>query len=347
MTVKKKFSHLGFSIIFYLVFSNLISVVFTAIAMFIYIFIFLFKDMMAGHGDPGSIDMMQVALLIEQFRTNTTLTNLITMLSGYFIAVPLSLVVLNSRKFRDLPLSGIQFYTPEEKANKRTLSPAEFGSFLLFMFPLGIIGSLIGNILALIVTAITGQQMTDLLSSTLTSLSVPMIFILSVIFAPIFEEIMFRYGVIGYCRRWGEWNAIVVSALIFGLIHTNIFQFFYAFALGIVFGYVYIYTGRLIYTIIMHITFNFFGAFVPILIDPTLSPSSMGTMIYSVIQYVVAIIGLILLLLYVRKGNLLKTSPGAPIQGKLSKDSILNPGMISLIIVCLIITVILALALGQ
>jgi hypothetical protein len=68
----------------------------------------------------------------------------------------------------------------------------------------------------------------------------------------------------------------------------------------------------------------------------------MGSMIYSVIEYVVAIIGLILLIIYITKGNLMQTSPEAPIQKKLSKDAILNPGMILLIIVCLILTVMMA-----
>ena len=210
------------------------------------------------------------------------------------------------------------------------------------MFPLGIIGSLIGNLLAYFVSLITGQTMNDILSSTLVDMSLPMVFLLSVVMAPIFEEIMFRYAVIGYCKRWGEWNAIVISAFIFGLIHTNIFQFFYAFALGIVFGYVYLYTGRLIYSIIMHCVFNFCGAFVPMLLDPELSSSNTASVIYTAVQYGVALIGLILLIIYITRGGLMKTSQNAPIQRKLSKDAVLNPGMISLIIVCVILTAVVA-----
>ena len=342
MTVKRKFSHLGFSIIFYLAFSNIISLIAVFIAMIAYAVISYFTVASAVPEYSGDASVALIMSAIDSFRANTTLTNLVTMFSGYFIAVPLSLVVLNSPKFRDVPLKGLQFFTPEEKAQKKNLSPAEFGSFLMFMFPLGIIGSLIGNLLALAMTAITGQPVNDVLTDTLTGLSMPMVFILSVVMAPIFEEIMFRYAVIGYCRRYGEWNAIIISALIFGLIHTNVLQFFYAFALGIVFGYVFIYTGRLIYSILMHVTFNFFGAFVPMLIDPELSPSNMGSMIYSVIQYIVAIIGLIMLILYVNKGSLLENSPEAPIQSKVSKDALLNPGMISLYVVCLILTVLFA-----
>ncbi|WP_026497787.1 CPBP family intramembrane glutamic endopeptidase [Butyrivibrio sp. WCD2001] len=342
MSVKKKFSHLGFSILFYVVFSNILSVVVVAAAMFIYIFVNYFSYLSASPQTSDGLNMELYMQLIEQFRTNTTLTTLITMCSGYLIAVPISIIILNAPATRDLlPLKGMQFMTPEEKAQGRKLTPGEFFRFIMYMFPLGIIGSLIGQILAVIMGSITGQDMTDVLSSTLTNMSLPMVFLLSVVLAPIFEEIMFRYAVIGYCRRYGEWNAIIISAFIFGLIHTNVFQFFYAFALGIVFGYVYIYTRKLIYTIIMHCTFNFFGAFVPMLIDPNLSPSNTGSIIYSVIQYIVAIIGLIMLFFYVKKGSLLQNSPNTPIQDKFCKDSVLNVGMISLIIACIIITILL------
>ena len=341
MTVKKKFSHLGFSIVFYLVASNLISAIAIMIAAFIYAFVYYFDAMVAASNGGPAIDFSQTAALIASFRSNSTLINLITACSSYFVAVPLTILVLNTPRFRDVPLNGMQFSTPVEKTMQRNLTPGELINFLLFMFPLGILGSLIGNILALILGSITGQHLNDILTSALSNMSLPMVFLLSVVLAPIFEELVFRYAVIGYIRRYGEWNAIIVSALIFALIHENIFQFFYAFAVGIIFGYVYVYTRKLIYSIILHCTFNFFGAFVPILIDPSFSPTNKASIIYSMIQYIVAIIGFILLINYIRKGKLLETTPGAPIQGKLSKDAILNPGMITLIVVCLIFTVLL------
>ena len=53
-------------------------------------------------------------------------------------------------------------------------------------------------------------------------------------------------------RRYGEKTAIVFSALAFALFHMNLFQFFYAFGLGLIFGYVYTRTSRLRYSVLMH-----------------------------------------------------------------------------------------------
>jgi membrane protease YdiL (CAAX protease family) len=73
--------------------------------------------------------------------------------------------------------------------------------------------------------------------------------------------------------------------------------------LGIVFGYVYYKTGNVIYTILMHMTINFFGGVVaPRLLagidltetDPMVlvsSPAFMGLMVYEAFLYVMAIVG--------------------------------------------------------
>ncbi len=346
MSIKKKYSHLGLSIVFYLVVSNILAAIAIGIASSVYTFKYLFALMQSGEiADASTMDPRLVSEIASKFSTeNAALVNLLSMGISYFIVIPLTILILNSKKYKDIPIKGaFKFSTPYEDSMKKTLSPGEFFNFLMFMFPMGIIGSAIGSALAYIITAITGNNMSDLLTSMLSNMSLPAVLLLSVILAPIFEEILFRYAVIGYARRFGEWNAIIISALIFGLIHTNIFQFFYAFLLGIILGYVYVYTRRLIYTIIMHVTFNFFGAFVPMLIDPTLSGKATPVMIaYTAFQYLLAVVGLILLILFVKKGNLLETTPNAPIPGKFSKDSILNFGMIALIIVCIGLTVFIA-----
>ena len=60
-----------------------------------------------------------------------------------------------------------------------------------------------------------------------------------VIVGPIFEEWLFRKQLIDHTRKYGEKTAILLSGLAFGLFHMNLFQFFYAFLLGLMFGYVY------------------------------------------------------------------------------------------------------------
>ena len=79
-----------------------------------------------------------------------------------------------------------------------------------------------------------------------------------VIMAPLMEELLVRGGMQGHLmRKWKNplW-AIVVSSLIFGLIHGNPAQSFFAFILGLVFGWVYYRTGSLLPCMLMHFINN-------------------------------------------------------------------------------------------
>ena len=74
-----------------------------------------------------------------------------------------------------------------------------------------------------------------------------------VVMAPIVEELLFRGGMQGHLlRKWKNpaW-AILVSALIFGIVHGNPVQMFFASILGLVLGWVYYRTGSLLPCILM------------------------------------------------------------------------------------------------
>ncbi len=75
---------------------------------------------------------------------------------------------------------------------------------------------------------------------------------------PILEEMLFRGAIEGYMLQKGMRPivAILLSALIFGLIHMNPAQIPFAFFLGIVFGWLYYRTGSLIPAILGHILNN-------------------------------------------------------------------------------------------
>ncbi len=82
---------------------------------------------------------------------------------------------------------------------------------------------------------------------------------LIVVVAPIFEEILFRKIICVGLLKKGKSPvfAIVMSALLFALIHFNIHQGILAFILGLLFACVIYRTGKLVYTILMHFVFNF------------------------------------------------------------------------------------------
>lgn len=81
-----------------------------------------------------------------------------------------------------------------------------------------------------------------------------------VVFIPVFEEIMCRGIIFNHLKRnYNIISAIIIQALIFGLLHGNIVQSTYTFMCGIVFVLVNIYCGSIFGGIILHIIFNLFG----------------------------------------------------------------------------------------
>lgn len=89
--------------------------------------------------------------------------------------------------------------------------------------------------------------------------------VLLVVIAPIFEEFIFRGAVLNYLKPYGNGLAVFVSALMFGIMHGNFDQFFYAFVLGIALGYIAIATNSLFTSTIMHAIFNSVAAVVTLL----------------------------------------------------------------------------------
>lgn len=72
----------------------------------------------------------------------------------------------------------------------------------------------------------------------------------------IFEEVMFRGIIFNYFRQYGEKAAIVVSAILFAVMHLDYGNTMGTFALGIVAGLLVKHTNRLIYPMIAHFAMN-------------------------------------------------------------------------------------------
>ena len=78
------------------------------------------------------------------------------------------------------------------------------------------------------------------------------------IIGPIVEELVFREGICGHLMRSGanKWKAIWVSAVIFGIIHFNPAQVPFAILMGVILGVIYVKTGNIVITSIIHVLNN-------------------------------------------------------------------------------------------
>ncbi len=135
---------------------------------------------------------------------------------------------------------------------------------------IGAVGNFVGNWVSAALDPLPFFQTINPLQS-LEGTNLLYAFICVVVIAPIMEELIFRKALLDRVSPAGEGFAIFLSALFFGAFHGNFSQFFYTFALGMLFSFVYLRTGRVIYTILLHMAFNFFSGFISMLISSDLA----------------------------------------------------------------------------
>ncbi len=105
-------------------------------------------------------------------------------------------------------------------------------------------------------------------------------FFLQVAFVPAFvEEFAIRGVVMMPLRKYGNVFAIVVSSLIFGLMHGNVVQAVFAFIVGLGLGYLVITTGSMWTGVIIHFLNNLFSCVITLLYD-YLSEESVNLIYY-------------------------------------------------------------------
>ncbi len=169
----------------------------------------------------------------------------ISMVPMYLLAMPLSLFFF-----------GLGDAEPPER---KKLSAPVFLGLLAICFALTYAGNFLGTLVNFVLSLFTGQEMTNPVASMTTDSPLWANLLFIGILAPILEELFYRKLVIDRLRRFGDLPAILLSGIGFGLIHGNFNQFFYAAILGCVFGYIYLRTGKIRYTIALHMSINLVG----------------------------------------------------------------------------------------
>lgn len=146
---------------------------------------------------------------------------------------------------------------PAEKVKTNTMKIGHFFIALMMAFALAIVSNIAGNIFTAIVGLFRGQMVKNVALELGANTSLLLNFVFMVLCAPIYEEYIFRKLVVDRTIRFGQGVAIVVSGLMFGLAHGNLNQFAYAFTVGMFFAFIYVKTGKMRYSVAMHVIFNF------------------------------------------------------------------------------------------
>ncbi len=183
----------------------------------------------------------------------------LSLLPLYGGALPIAWLVL-----RRIPTSP---HNPDFTHRGATVDKPGFGFgqyMLLLIIAFGCMtaGGLVGSIVMSVLSAIMDYDYANGLVSIVSESPIWATFIGTCICAPIGEELLFRKLLIDRTRRFGDLPAILLSGLLFGLFHGNLFQFFYAAAVGMILAYLYTRTGKYWLCVAMHAIINFMGSIV-------------------------------------------------------------------------------------
>ena len=251
-------------------------------------------------------------------------------------------------------LAALVRTVPGRKPEKHKMKAGHFILALLMCFAIMYICNIAGNVITSILGALKGGEVQNVLENTLTGANPPLVFLYTVICAPIVEEYLFRKLIVDRTIRYGQGVAVLLSGLMFGLFHGNLNQFAYTFFLGMFLAFLYVRTGNLKITIGLHMGVNFVGGMMGLLVMDMLDMDKLNILLQNpedtgalIAFFMDNVAGLILLLIYdlVVYGSMLaggillivsiagkrfRAEPAetAIPKGKRFRTVILNPGML-------------------
>lgn len=123
------------------------------------------------------------------------------------------------------------------------------------------------------------------------------------VFNPIVEEWIGRKLTLERLRPLGDKKAALYSAAFFGFLHLfsqNIGMMLTTFAVSLLWAFITIKTGKLIYAMVLHSLMNFYAFFLP----QWLGQTELGAMLYSVIAFIV--LPILAIVIYVKDRALFK-----------------------------------------
>lgn len=210
----------------------------------------------------------------------------------------------------------------------------------VFCFGVTYLGNFIGQFLMMAAGMLSGSVIENPVDSMVMELSPWAMFLSTVLIAPVMEELMFRKLLLDRTVQYGQKAAVVISGVGFGLFHGNFFQFFYACAIGMVFAYLYSSTGRIRYSIILHMAINFMGGFVSLLMIRGMAQEQVWAFMWIAVQ-VVLMFGSILaaiVLACIYAGRLVWFPPWAQLPERgLWRTVLLAPGIVGFLVMSVVL----------
>jgi len=163
------------------------------------------------------------------------------------------------------------------------------------------------------------------------------------------EELLFRGAILTNCLPFGRGKAILISSLLFSLMHQNVEQILYAFVAGVILGIVYERTQSIWTCILLHVLNNFTSLFSSVLhakLGETLG-GYLGMLLFEAIIFFLGAISLVILIarFFSQKDDFKDGVFGkehlasdhyaaVPVGSKRSVTLFFTPTMISFLVIC-------------
>ena len=159
-------------------------------------------------------------------------------------------------------IKNMQHTRPEDQ---KLLVGFGFKFYFILTF-LMITGNIVGRIIGYLLSHLLGVSIDNTTIDMISRQDILPSIIFAVILGPMLEELAFRKLLIDRLWFLSKKHTIFLSGFMFALFHTNLYQFFYAFLVGVIFAYIYTITGRIRYTIMLHMIINFVHGIVPVIL---------------------------------------------------------------------------------
>jgi len=135
------------------------------------------------------------------------------------------------------------------------VSPVFWAASTIIIIGLSIVVSELDNLLNFVLPM--PEWISDFLSSLMTDQSLIISLFYIGLVAAFSEELFFRGLILdGFANNYSKKKAIIISSLLFGLIHLNLWQLIGAFIIGLVLAYICIETKSILLCIYMHFLNN-------------------------------------------------------------------------------------------
>lgn len=217
----------------------------------------------------GVIGLALFAMMVVWLGGTTVASMLITSNMPWLMENAWIIWILN-----DVPLYALGLpvfllilkFVPDGPSRPRDTHSIGVGHFLLllvFCYGVTYVFNLVSMAIQLLLMALLGGSGDALGNNALQQMVAGSTVLPSLIFGALVpavgEEFMFRYVLRKKLRGASDRIYIFFSALCFSLFHANIAQMLYAFVLGAVFAWVYLYTGKIWLPMLLHFIINTLG----------------------------------------------------------------------------------------